>query len=58
MLFRKNLLLKLTGLLFIVGGIALRFSNFESAFSPFILGGLIGGGSVLLFGIGRKENRF
>ena len=57
MFIRKNFLLKLIGLLFIVGGIALRFSNLESVFSPFILGGLIGGGAVLLFRIGRKENR-
>ena len=52
--FLKNKKLRILGLLFIITGIAIRFKYFESDYSPYVLGGLIGGGMVLLFDIGGK----
>ena len=52
--FLKHKKLKILGILFIITGIAIRFKYFESDYSPYVLGGLIGGGTVLLSDIGGK----
>lgn len=53
MSYLKNKKLKILGILFIITGIAVRFQYFESDYSPYVLGGLIGGGMVLLLNRGK-----